>query len=118
LALARQRAAEAVANLTTTQVDLEHGNTFPRTSYDLVLSNCYLNRALLGRSSELLASGGTLVVIQPTRRNLERHEKPPRDFLLDEGELPRLVTGVDVLHYEEGWLADERHDAVLVGRRA
>ena len=31
--------------------------------------------------------------------------------------VPRLVTGLSIVHYEEGWLADERHDAVVVARK-
>lgn len=56
--------------------------------------------------------------VQPTVRNLERHQRPPRPYLLDEGELPKLLDELRIVHYQEGWLTDGRHDAVVVARRA
>lgn len=38
-------------------------------------------------------------------------------FLLQDRELPKLVTGLEVLRYDEGWLAEGQHDAVIVARR-
>jgi hypothetical protein len=35
---------------------------------------------------------------------------------LDEGELPALVEGLEVLRYEEGWLEEGRHEARVVAR--
>jgi hypothetical protein len=45
------------------------------------------------------------------------HEKPPARFLLDDGELPKLIEDLEIVQYEEGWLGEDRHDAVLVARR-
>lgn len=116
-----RRAAEAAARtgvaLETRQLDLE-SDSFPRGPWDLILSILYLWRPLFATFGEHLAPGGTLVVIQPTRRNLERHGKPPAQYLLAEGELRELAGELQVVHYEEGWLEDGRHDAVLVARRA
>jgi SAM-dependent methyltransferase len=117
LALACQRAAEAGVRIAAIQIDLE-ANGLPPGPWDLVVSVCHLHRPLFAAYPAALAPGGVLAVVQPTRKNLERHDKPPADFLLDEGELSRLVQGLEVVHYEEGWLADDRHDAVLVARRA
>jgi SAM-dependent methyltransferase len=114
LAIAHERAAAIGVALTTREIDLQAGESLPTASFDLVLSVCYLNRRLLAHAPALMAPGGTLIVIQPTERNLERHEKPPQGYLLVEQELPELISGLEILHYEEGWLADERHDAVLV----
>jgi tellurite methyltransferase len=116
LDIARRRAAAADVELTTVEIDLEL-SPLKLGSFDLVLCLCYLARHLYGQLAALLASGGTAVVIQPTKRNLERNNKPPADYLLDEGELLRLVLDLDVVHYDEGWLADGRHDAVLVARK-
>jgi hypothetical protein len=66
----------------------------------------------------VLSPGGTLVCIHPTRTNLQRHPKPSLRHLLEDGELPRLVKGLEVIHYEEGWLAEGRHEAVLVALAA
>jgi SAM-dependent methyltransferase len=115
LAIARERAAEAGVNVTTLETDLELA-PLPPGPWDLIVSVCYLQRSIFERYPAALAPGGLLVVIQPTKRNLERHEKPPADFLLSEGELPSLAAGLEIVRHEEGWLADERHDALLVAR--
>jgi tellurite methyltransferase len=117
LALAREDAMAAGVRVTTLETDLELA-PFPAGPWDLIVSVCYLQRPLFRAYPPALAHGGMLVVVQPTKKNLERHDKPPADFLLDDGELPRLVGGLEVLHYEEGWLADGRHDAVIVAKRS
>ena len=116
LKLAQERAAERGVTITPLEIDLEQ-QPFPAGPWDLIVSVCYLQRSIFAAYPAALVPGGTLVVIQPTKRNLERHAKPPFDFLLEEGELRRLVGGLEILHYEEGWSADDRHDAVIVARR-
>jgi SAM-dependent methyltransferase len=116
LKLAQERAAERGVTIAPLEIDLEQ-QPFPAGPWDLIVSVCYLQRPIFAAYPAALAPGGTLVVIQPTKRNLERHAKPPRDFLLDEGELPRLVSGLEIVHFVEGWSADDRHDAVLIARR-
>jgi tellurite methyltransferase len=116
LALARQRATQQGLALHTLQIDLEQ-EPLDLPSFDLIISVCYLCRPLFFAFPRLLNPGGILVVIQPTKRNLERNEKPPAPYLLDEGELPRLAASLEIIHYEEGWLADGRHDAVLVAQK-
>ena len=116
LAQAAARAAAARVNLTTRCIDLQE-NPFPAGPWDLIVSCRYLHRPLFAVYPHVLAPGGTLIVIQPTKSNLQRHEKPPPDFLLEDGELPRLIQGLTIIHSEEGWLADERHDAVVLARR-
>ncbi|HUE73879.1 MAG TPA: class I SAM-dependent methyltransferase [Pirellulaceae bacterium] len=116
LAQAAARAKEAGVTLTTLCTDLEE-QPFPAGAWDLIVSCRYLQRPLFAVYPPVLARGGTLVVIQPTKSNLERHEKPPADFLLEDDELPRLVQGLTIVHSEEGWLADGRHDAAVVARK-
>jgi hypothetical protein len=115
LAQARERAAAAGLVIRALETALQEA-PFPAGPWDLIVSVCFLWRPIYAAYPAALSPGGLLVVIQPTKKNLERHDKPPADFLLDDGELPRLVQGLEVLHYEEGWLADDRHDAVLVAR--
>src|SRR5262245_25902047 len=117
LALVKVRAAAAGVTVNTIAIDLER-DPLPAGPFDLILSVCYLWRPLFAEIPRILATGGRLVVIQPTKRNLERNDKPPAAYLLDEGELPRLTSGLEIIHYQEDWLADGRHDAVLVARRA
>ena len=116
LTLARDRAAAAGVEIYTMEIDLEQQH-LPPDSFDVISSVCYLGRDLFPQFPELLVEQGILIVIQPTKKNLERHEKPPFDFLYDEGELRNLAVGLEILHYHEGWSADDRHDAVLVARK-
>jgi len=116
LAVARERAAAAKLTIETMEIDLEQ-SPLPRGPYDVILSVCYLWRPLFAQIPGSLVSGGVLVVIQPTKKNLERNDKPPVDYLLDEGELLRLAVGLEIVHFREGWMADGRHDAVLIARK-
>ena len=116
LALARQRATDLGVAVETLNIDLEQ-DRLEGGSFKLIVSVCYLWRPLFAEYPRLLNAGGTLVVVQPTLKNLERNDKPPAAYLLNEGELPRLVSGLEIVHYEEGWLADGRHDAVFVARK-
>jgi tellurite methyltransferase len=116
LALARERADAVQVIIETIEIDLEQC-PLPRGPYDVILSVCYLWRSLFAQYPGSLAPGGVLVVIQPTKKNLERNDKPPVDYLLEEGELPRLAVGLEVVHFVEGWMADGRHDAVLIARK-
>lgn len=113
--IARRRAAEAALPLQTVVVDLDRDR--PAGPWDLIVSCHFLSRPLFQWFPHALAPGGLLLVVQPTKSNLQRHDKPPQPFLLDDGELPSLAAGLEVLHYEEGWLAEGRHDAVLLARR-
>lgn len=116
LSLAQRRAADAGVTLNVLQIDLQE-QPLLAGPFDLIVSVCYLWRPLSTEFSRLLADGGTLIVVQPTLRNLERNEKPPAAFLLNEGELRQMAHGLEVVHSEEGWLADGRHDAVLIARK-
>ena len=116
LALAQQRAESAGVKIETLVVDLEQ-SPFPPGPWDLIVSVCYLWRPLFSIFPDVLAPGGMLAVVQPTKKNLERHSRPSATYLLEDDELPRLVSGLEIVHYQEGWLADGRHDACLVARR-
>lgn len=119
LGLARERAAVAGVTVRTVEVDLQDDAVGRETlgHWNVVVSVCFLHRPLFPWLVERLLPHGVLMVVQPTTTNLERHDRPPRGFLLEPGELPSLVQGLEILHYEEGWLADGRHDAVVVARR-
>jgi SAM-dependent methyltransferase len=102
--------------LATVQVDLEDRPP-PAGPWDLVLCLYFLHRPLLAAAPSLLRPGGVLAVAHATRRNLERHPRPGPRHVLEEGELPTLVGGLEVLRSEEGWLEGGRHEARLVARR-
>jgi len=89
----------------------------PAGPWDLILCTYFLHRPLFAAFPALLASGGLLAFAHATRRNLERHPRPGPDHLLEDGELPRLVQGLEVLWLREGWTESDRHEARLVARR-
>jgi SAM-dependent methyltransferase len=117
LKLAARRAEEQGVSLRLACVDLET-EPIPAGPWDLIVMLHYLHRPLFTEIPKALAPAGILFFVQPTVRNLERHEKPPRPFLLEEGEAPNLFQELEILHYEEGWLAEGRHDALVIARRA
>src|SRR5262245_14875517 len=101
LAIVRQRSVEAGVAICTLEIDLEE-EPCPTGPWDLILSVCYLRRALFAVYPSVLATDGILAVVQPTMSNLTRHPKPPAGYLLNDGELPSLVSGLAVVYYEEG----------------
>jgi len=117
LNLAKDRAKRAEVHIHTLEIDLER-EPLNAEPFDLILSVCYLCRHIFSDLSKYLGENGVLIVIQPTKKNLERHDKPPEAYLFEPGELKSLAKGFDVVHYVEDWSADGRHDAVLVARHA
>lgn len=119
LTIAKERAAEQGVVVETMVVDMldDAAKRDVLGPWDVIVSVCFLPRQLFPWFGEHLMPGGTVIVVQPTIVNLERNDRPPRDFLLELGELRALAGPLAVVHYEEGWLADGRHDAVLVARK-
>jgi SAM-dependent methyltransferase len=116
LQIARQRARSAALRLRTVALDLEMA-PLPAGPWDLVVCVDFLWRTLFDAIPGVLAPGGCLVVVHPTRTNRQRHEHPGPRHLLDDGELPGLVVGLEVIRYEESWTDEGRHEARLVARR-
>jgi SAM-dependent methyltransferase len=116
LAIAADRARAEGLRLATVELDLEAA-PLPAGPWDVIVCAYFLDRRLLAALPAALAPGGLLAVAHATRRNLERHPRPGPSHVLEEGELPSLVRGVEVLSYEEGWLESGRHEARLVARR-
>jgi len=116
LALAASAAAEADLALRTLQRDVEKDG-LPAGRFDLIVCTHYLHRPLFEAWADSLVPGGLLIFEQPTRKNLERHARPSARFCLEDGELPGLVRGLDVLEYDEGWNESGRHEARLLAQR-
>jgi SAM-dependent methyltransferase len=116
LALARERAEAEGLPLTTLERDLGEA-PLPPGPFALVTCFHFLRRPLFPDMAAVLAPGGLLVVEIATRRNLERHASPSERFLVEEGELPGLVVGLEVLSHDEDWRPSGRHEARLVARR-
>lgn len=116
---ALRRAARAAQEAGVT-LHLVHADTeeepLPEGPWNVILCSHYLQRSLFPQMVAGLGSGGLLVCAIATVRNLERHSRPPRAYVLDEGELPTLVDGLTIVQYEEGWFGDH-HEARLVARR-
>lgn len=108
-----EAAREAGVSLRLMRWDAET-EPLPPGPYALVLCLNFLHRPLFAAWREVLAPGGRLVYAQPTRANLQRHAHPSARFLLEEGELPRLLEGWELLEYTEGWTEEGRHEARVV----
>ena len=116
LELAAEYAAAANVEVELLEIDF-HAKPVPAGPWDLIVQMNYLARALFTPLLASLAPGGMFIFTQPTLTNLERNDRPPRDFLLVPGELPDLVTGLDIIDYEECWWPEGVHEARLVARR-
>ncbi|WP_223645850.1 bifunctional 2-polyprenyl-6-hydroxyphenol methylase/3-demethylubiquinol 3-O-methyltransferase UbiG [Corallococcus sp. EGB] len=116
LAQAETLAREAGVSLTCVRLDLE-SDAPPPGPFDLVVCLSYLWRPLLAAVPQLLAPGGLFVFAQPTRRNLQRHPHPSARFLLEEGELPTLLPGLQFLSFSEDWTDAGRHEARLLAQK-
>ncbi len=118
VALGRAAAAARAEGLplATARIDLETA-PLPAGPWDLVLCTYFLHRPLFPAFAAALAPGGLLVFAHATRRNLERHPRPGPGHVLEDGELPTLVRGLELLRSEEGWMESGRHEARVVARR-
>jgi len=116
ITLATKRAEEAGVNVRLLHTDLT-AETLPDGPWDLILIVHYLQRDLFLPAIEGLADGGLIAFSVATVRNLERRERPPLPYLLEEGEAPSLVTGLEILHYEEDWSVEDRHEARVIARK-
>lgn len=118
LRLARERAHEDGVTLRVLQRGLGL-EPLPAGPFDLVVVVAFLDHDVLDAVPGVLAPGGRLVFVHPTTTNLERHDRPPRRFLLEPGEMvaiaDRLELEVEVC--EEGWSVDGRHEARMRARR-
>jgi tellurite methyltransferase len=117
LAQAEAAAREAGVALRTQQVDLETEG-LPPGPFDAVLCLNFLHRPLFAAVAGRLSPGGVFVFAQPTRSNLQRHPHPSARFLLEDGELPGLLQGLEAVAYTEGWTEEGTHEARLVAVRS
>lgn len=116
---AARRARETGVDLTVVRLHLDR-DPLPVGPWDVVVVHHFLHRGVWRAAAGQLADGGLLFLCQATVRNLERHPRPPRPWLLEEGELATLVGGfgdVTVVELDEGWTDEGRHEARAVLRR-
>lgn len=116
LAIAAARASAAGVVLRTECRDLEV-EPLPAGPWDVIISLYFLDRTLWPVMRAALAPGGWMLFVQPTLKNLERHTRPPQGFLLAENEGRAVAEGLEIVEYQEGWLAEDRHESVVLARR-
>jgi tellurite methyltransferase len=114
LTFAAARATELGLPLRTELVDLTISQVSSRP-WNLILLFHYLDRTLFRKIEAILAPGGLFIGSLATVTNLERHERPPLPYLLQESELPSLLGDLELVAYEEGWQND-RCDARFIAR--
>ena len=101
------------------RLDLDEPATLPPGPFDVIVMFHYLNRARRDAIAELLFDRGVLMAVQPTVTNLERNEKPGREYLVEPQELDAWACrlGLEIVVSREGWTSGDRHEAELIARR-
>jgi len=98
--------------------DLESGDyQLDAAAFDVIVVIHYLHRPLFPALLAGLRRGGLLIYETFTRAQAHRGKPTNPDFLLEEGELRRLVQPLEIVDYREG-LFEEREVASVVARRS
>ncbi|MFT7602238.1 MAG: tellurite methyltransferase [Acidimicrobiales bacterium] len=114
LRTAEELAAAAGVALSTAEVDLDTEPLLPGP-WDVIYCAHFLNRAVLEAAAASVVH--LLLVAIATEVNLERHERPPRSFLLGSGELEVLTARhkrLEILRCDEQWRPNGNHEAWLI----
>ncbi len=118
IALLRDAAGRLGLPVDAAVVDLEAGAVdLGSAAFDLVLVVHYLHRPLFPGLTRALKPGGLLVYETFTIDQAARGRPTNPDFLLQQGELPRLVAPLEILRRREGEF-EGRMVAGVVVRRA
>jgi SAM-dependent methyltransferase len=111
-------ASRSGVRLNARVVDLESGApALGAAAFDLIVVVHYLHRPLFPALLAALRPGGVIVYETFTRAQAARGKPTNPVFLLEPGELRRLVEPLDVLAWREGEF-DHRDVASVVARRA
>ena len=123
LRLLREAAGREHLSVVTEELDLEV-DLPPSGPFALATLFFYKQEGLLARACKTLLPGGCLIAELPTVRNLERHDRPPRPYLVEANQLLDEARSLEmeVFYYREGWLPDGpegdlRHTARLAACR-
>lgn len=119
-ALAELRASAAAlgVGVDTRHADLEvQGYSFAPETWDVIVVTRYLHRPLFPALRAAVAPDGVLVYETFTTAQRDEPTGPSKpEFLLEPGELRRLVTPLEVVAYDEG-VVDTHHLARVVARQ-
>ncbi|MBI5866638.1 MAG: methyltransferase domain-containing protein [Planctomycetes bacterium] len=98
--------------------DLESDEASFGDRFHVILCFRFLHRGLFPRIFDWLLPGGLLVFESFTTLHRARHGRPRRDsHVLSPGELTELLSGWEILEYDEGWRG-EAHTARALARGA
>ena len=113
--IARENAGSFASNVDFVEDDLGSFQA-PQMQFDLVLAFFYLERRIFPEIVKAIRPGGLLIYKTLTRSQLELAGGPKDPaYLLEEGELPRLAAGLQILFYREQ--IAEKATAELVARK-
>lgn len=101
--------------LETVARDLAH-QPLPEGSFARIVVTWFLlSEARFQEVGARLSPSGSLLYVQPTTLNLERHDRPGRRFLFTPGALAAAAeaAGLKVLSYDEAWRPSGHHLAHL-----
>ena len=116
-ALGARARAEGL-RLTATSMDLEAGEArLGDAAYDVIVVVHYLHRPLFPALLATLRPGGVLVYETFTRAQAARGRPTNPAFLLEPGELRRLVAGLEILDEREGDFEGRMVAGVVARRR-
>ena len=115
LRTAAARAEARGLEIDTIAIDLANEDA-PPGPWDGILCHHYFDPKIAARTLSQLAPEGRLLINHPTRRNLERNERPPAHFLYEEGELAKILADADcrIVNITEGWTAADRHEVSAI----
>ena len=103
--------------LVAAAMDLETGLVTLGTAYDVVVVVHYLHRPLFPAILAAIRPGGVLVYETFTRAQAARGRPTNPAFLLEPGELRRLVAGLEVLDAREGDFDGRMVASVVAARK-
>ncbi len=115
LTLARSAAAAAGVSVATNRMDFDI-DPMPPGPWDVIVDFHFIKRRLFPVFRQVIRPGGFLIFCRATLRNLERNDRPPRPFLLAEGEGWDLLEDFELVIAREGWSLEGRHEFEALAR--
>ena len=88
----------------------------PECPWDVIIDFHFIKRQLFPVFRRAIRPGGLLVFCRATVRNLERNDRPPRPYLIAEGEGWDLLSDFEIIIAREGWSTEGRHEFEALAR--